>query len=390
MPTTKDFTETMRAIGYPRLISMENFSRPNFELVADILFWMIRRYDPSVEIHESIETESDRVKFIIDATKVPFLSDIRLNRRSLYAANGLAVKELIKIANLLKKGIDLVDSYPGIGNFEDFKMPLSIRADIRDTRKLANDLTQIGSKIHAYVSKDNNNKSCDNLLMKLEHQSMDCVQKQVEVILDETKEEIERTKKQASHLEADKREINDHIETSKQELARIIKRLESLGNIKPAFMDEYESLEAELKIHYDEYVIRYRNIMYLQDEVNQVRRREKDEKAIRMKEVAKLKKKWNEERSTFIGDEENRTAKKTSSSVQDSSLTSSIHSIESINCKDSQDGSRSPISRNSTSESEVDFRDDSISRNHSSVESSPQAASTKSKGSSTIGSDDIF
>jgi hypothetical protein len=59
-----DFTEIMRALGYPRLISvspmssvpqnlfdllkyylfrqMENFRSPNFELVADILYWMVK------------------------------------------------------------------------------------------------------------------------------------------------------------------------------------------------------------------------------------------------------------------------------------------------------------------------------------------------------------
>jgi clusterin-associated protein 1 len=31
----------MRALGYPRIISMENFKTPNFVLVADILFWLV-------------------------------------------------------------------------------------------------------------------------------------------------------------------------------------------------------------------------------------------------------------------------------------------------------------------------------------------------------------
>lgn len=39
-----DFTEMMRALGYPRLISMENFRTPNFTLVAEILTWLVRRY----------------------------------------------------------------------------------------------------------------------------------------------------------------------------------------------------------------------------------------------------------------------------------------------------------------------------------------------------------
>lgn len=38
-----DFTEIMRALGYPRLISIENFRQPNFELVADCLYWLVLR-----------------------------------------------------------------------------------------------------------------------------------------------------------------------------------------------------------------------------------------------------------------------------------------------------------------------------------------------------------
>ena len=38
-----DFTEMMRALGYPRLISMENFRSPNFALVAEVLMWLVRR-----------------------------------------------------------------------------------------------------------------------------------------------------------------------------------------------------------------------------------------------------------------------------------------------------------------------------------------------------------
>lgn len=48
-PTTRThaaFTETMRSLGYPRLISMENFRAPNFELVADCLYWLVQRWVP--------------------------------------------------------------------------------------------------------------------------------------------------------------------------------------------------------------------------------------------------------------------------------------------------------------------------------------------------------
>lgn len=60
----KDFTEIMRALGYPRSVSMDNFRTPNFELVADALFWMVKRYDPDINVSDNIESEADRVDFL--------------------------------------------------------------------------------------------------------------------------------------------------------------------------------------------------------------------------------------------------------------------------------------------------------------------------------------
>ena len=36
----RNFCEIMRGLGFPRLISMENFRKPNFELVAEILYFL--------------------------------------------------------------------------------------------------------------------------------------------------------------------------------------------------------------------------------------------------------------------------------------------------------------------------------------------------------------
>ena len=60
----RNFTEMMRALGYPRLISMENFRVANFPLVAEILQWLVLRYDPNSAIPMDIESENDRVLFI--------------------------------------------------------------------------------------------------------------------------------------------------------------------------------------------------------------------------------------------------------------------------------------------------------------------------------------
>ena len=52
----RNFKEIMCTLGYPRLISIENFKVPHFELVADILVWLCHRYDKNMEVLDEIRT----------------------------------------------------------------------------------------------------------------------------------------------------------------------------------------------------------------------------------------------------------------------------------------------------------------------------------------------
>lgn len=59
-----DFTEMMRILGYPRLISIANFRLPNFPLIAEILVWLVKRFDPDVDIPSDHDDEEQRVFLI--------------------------------------------------------------------------------------------------------------------------------------------------------------------------------------------------------------------------------------------------------------------------------------------------------------------------------------
>ena len=50
-------TEMMRALGYPRIVSLENFRQPNFGLVAEMLGWLVKRLEPDSDLPLEIETE---------------------------------------------------------------------------------------------------------------------------------------------------------------------------------------------------------------------------------------------------------------------------------------------------------------------------------------------
>ncbi len=49
---------------------MDNFRAPNFQLVADVLFWMVKRYDPDMNVSDNIESEGDRVDFLTGVAAV--------------------------------------------------------------------------------------------------------------------------------------------------------------------------------------------------------------------------------------------------------------------------------------------------------------------------------
>jgi clusterin-associated protein 1 len=44
----------LRALNYNRIVSLENFNGPNFELIADILYWLAQKYDPQSDISDDI------------------------------------------------------------------------------------------------------------------------------------------------------------------------------------------------------------------------------------------------------------------------------------------------------------------------------------------------
>jgi len=83
---------------------MENFRTPNFPLVAELLDWLVHRYDPTAHIPESIDTEAQRITFLTTvASVVATKARLPLKTKNLYAADGRAVQELLKLAKLLHR-----------------------------------------------------------------------------------------------------------------------------------------------------------------------------------------------------------------------------------------------------------------------------------------------
>ena len=148
----RNFCEIMRALGYHRNISLENFRDPNFELVADVLYWFALRYDPKADISDDIGEEKDRVNFIRSVCQL-FASKARitLNPKKLYEGQGYAVKEMLKIAQMMYKAMQ---SSSGTGEEEDigggalmdFNMNSKLH-NLKAARQLATEITESGAKL---------------------------------------------------------------------------------------------------------------------------------------------------------------------------------------------------------------------------------------------------
>ena len=161
----RNFCEIMRSLGYHRNISIENFREPNFELVADVLYWFALRYDPKADISDNIEDEKDRVLFIRSVCHL-FASKARitLNPKKLYEAQGYAVKEMLKIAQMMYKamqssnGTEDDDGGAGSGTgggsqLMDFNMSSKLH-NLKAARALATEITESGAKLFDFLGQE--------------------------------------------------------------------------------------------------------------------------------------------------------------------------------------------------------------------------------------------
>ena len=273
----------MRALGYHRNISIENFRDPNFELVADILYWFALRYDPKMDISDDIEDEKDRVAFIRQVCQL-FASKARitLNPKKLYEATGKAVQEMLKIATMMYKAMQSSDAMieheddMGPNTMMDLNLSSKVHT-LKSARQLASEITESGAKLFDLLSKEKDLKSSrDKALEFLDSisRNLDSNSEQVyiekcisNIIGNQTKKmnEMEDTVKQ---LKLDEAELLNKLSRRKTELERAEKRLKGIENVKPEYQEEYERLEAELQKFYSIYVEKFTNIDYLEHELD--------------------------------------------------------------------------------------------------------------------------
>merc|ERR1719334_2888968 len=89
-------------------------------------------------------------------------------------------------------------------------------------------------------------------------------------------QEIKKVQHNIENVAANEANLEAKIEKKKVELERNQKRLGTLKKVRPAFMDEYEKLEVELKKCYEDYMVRFRCLAFLEQQVEEYERQEQE------------------------------------------------------------------------------------------------------------------
>eukprot|EP00747_Dinoflagellata_sp_TGD_P093095 gnl/TRDRNA2_/TRDRNA2_165640_c0_seq1.p1 gnl/TRDRNA2_/TRDRNA2_165640_c0~~gnl/TRDRNA2_/TRDRNA2_165640_c0_seq1.p1 ORF type:complete len:446 (-),score=125.79 gnl/TRDRNA2_/TRDRNA2_165640_c0_seq1:202-1539(-) len=317
----RNFTEMMRALGYHRIVSMENFRTPNFELVADILDWLLHRFEPTCAIPDDISTEASRIVFMkAVCEKVCVRTGVKLNSRKLYCADGYAVKELLKLATMLYEAQRSINDNPVGDGLMDENFTLNSKlSDLKSTRSLCSQIVESGASLFDLLQKELEIRSdrekalrfLDGISRNLESNSEhEVVERALNGMLASHGQTLEQLKTTVEELQKDEKNLEQKIKKKKQELERCKKRLGSLANVRPAFMDEYEKLEQELERYYEQYIGRFRNLDYLEHELDCLNREEKERMEENDRALKKMQKRLRDEEWRLLrGEDEDKDMK---------------------------------------------------------------------------------
>lgn len=263
------FCEMMRTLGYTRIISLDSFKKPNFELVAEILDWLVLRFDPNAEIPENIETPDQRVKFMLAVTQL-FVTKarIKVSPVKLYYADWHALPELIKIASLLYN-VYTTDGMEDLGARHAFTLPAKYNR--LATKTLATEITETGHQVYDLLGKEPDLgqkrnvaiEFIDELSKNFTSQNENAyIQKCVNGLIQEQTDNIDEMEKYVGTLLDDERALEEKIKRKSLEIQRAenkLNRYKGGGGSKNPFTDEMERLEKEIEKIYSIYLEKYRN-----------------------------------------------------------------------------------------------------------------------------------
>ncbi|KAK0405783.1 hypothetical protein QR680_018193 [Steinernema hermaphroditum] len=250
----RNVTEMLRALAYPRLVSIENFRTPNFKLVAEILEWVAHRFDPTARLNFNLENQGER-------------------------ADGYAAQELHVVLKIL---YDATLEKPAEENSSEWTIMKSKinakRQEISRIRQLASQIPQSGAALFdllnkEVVAKDKRSRALTNSL------NLSDVESNIRSLVTSAVDSFKAVEDKLANINNDEQALDTKIERRKKEYEQLEKRLAKLQSFRPQYMDDYEKYEQTLKGLYELYVIKFRNLTYMEQLAQEVERAEKEKTA---------------------------------------------------------------------------------------------------------------
>uniref|UniRef100_A0A1B6C3Q1 Clusterin-associated protein 1 n=1 Tax=Clastoptera arizonana TaxID=38151 RepID=A0A1B6C3Q1_9HEMI len=263
----RNFTEMTRALNYNRLISLDNFRVSNFPLVAEIVIWLVRRFDPDANIYSEFKTEEDRVILVRSVVQFMAINNyIKLNSKRLYQADGYSVKELLKIIvllyNPLKYGYNNnICEETSFMNSVDISSKIS---ELKLTRELASQITLKGAILYELLGTEVHQlKYIRKICINNQYELGDLEEGLKEAIL-QAQYNLSNTQNLIDNIAVTEANLDAKIGKRQVELDRNKKRLQTLQKMRPAFLDEFEKIEVELHCLYQDFLTRFRCVTFLE------------------------------------------------------------------------------------------------------------------------------
>ncbi|PBC26296.1 Clusterin-associated protein [Apis cerana cerana] len=149
-------------------------------------------------------------------------------------------------------------------NFNTVNFDISNKInELKSTRQLASQLTVTGASLFDLLGREVDLREIRNSKVARQFDISE-IETALKSVIENIRKEIEETKKQIESVKDTEQNLDARIERRRAELDRNQKRLQTLKKVRPAFMEEFEKLEVELRILYDDYIQKFRYLAYLE------------------------------------------------------------------------------------------------------------------------------
>lgn len=180
--------------------------------------------------------------------------------------------------------------------------------DLRRARDLASEITTKGASIYDFLGKEVELREIRTHTINRNLELAE-VEQGIRDAVKACQRDGEKTASMLENIHSDEKNLDEKIEKKRAEYERNLKRLRTLKDVRPAFMDEYEALEKELEKLYEQYLVKFRIQSYLEqqlDEYNQSEQEKFEETARTMQMTIKKMKDQEKERNgnPFMDDDE--------------------------------------------------------------------------------------